>query len=49
MNHGKFEAWFEGYEDRIQSFLIEITRKQIIIRKVLCFSWLRVENFEALQ
>jgi len=31
LNHGRLEAWFEGHEDRIQTFLIEITRKQIII------------------
>jgi len=23
-NHGRLEAWFEGHEDRIQVFLIEI-------------------------
>jgi len=48
VNHGKLEAWFEGHEDRIQTSLIEITRKQIIITKVLRFSWLRAENFKVL-
>jgi len=40
---------FEGHEDSIQTFLIEITRKKITIPKVLCFSWLMAKNFEVLQ
>ena len=49
LNHGRLEEWFEGHEDRIQTFLIEITRKQMILPKVLCMSWLRVENFGTLK
>jgi len=49
LNHGRLESWFEGCEDRIQTFLIKITRKQIIIHKVLRLSWMRVENFWTLQ
>jgi len=33
----------------IQTFLIEITRKQMIIPKVLRMSWLKVENFGTLE
>jgi len=44
LNHGRIEVWFEGHEDRIQTFLIEINRKQIILPK-----WLRVENFGTLE
>jgi len=47
--HGRLEAWFKGHKEKIQVFLIKITRKQIIIPKVLCFSLLRVESFGALQ
>jgi len=48
LNNGRLEAWFEGHEDMIQTFLIEITRKQMIFPKVLRLSWLRVENFGTL-
>jgi len=34
-HHGRIEAWFEGHEDNIQVFLIEMTRKEINIPKVL--------------
>jgi len=49
LNHGRLEAWFEVHEDRIQTFLIEITRKQIILPKVIRLSWLRIENFGTLE
>jgi len=49
LNHGRLEDWFEGHEDRIQTFLIEITRKQMIIPKVLHLSWLKAENFGTLE
>jgi len=49
LNHGRLEAWFEGHKDRIQTFLIEITRKPIILPKVFRMSWLRVENFGTLE
>ena len=45
MNQGRLEVWFEGHEERIQTFLIEINRKQIILPKVIHMSWLMVENF----
>jgi len=45
LNHGRLEVWFEGHEDSIQTLLIEINRKQIILRKVIHMSWLKVENF----
>ena len=45
MNQGRLEVWFEGHEDRIQTFLIEINRKQIILPKVIHISWLGAENF----
>jgi len=41
LNHGRLEEWFEGHEDRIQTFLIEMNRKQMIFPKVICMSWLR--------
>jgi len=44
MNQGRLEIWFEGHEDKIQTFLIDINRKQIILPKVI-HAWLRVENF----
>jgi len=40
LNHGRLEVWFEDHEDIIQTFLIEINRKQIIILKVIHMSWL---------
>jgi len=46
-HHGKIEAWFEGHEDNIQVFLIEMTRKHINIPKVLRYSWLRTKGFES--
>ena len=49
MNQGRLEIWFEGHEDRIEIFLIEINRKQIIIHKVIRMSWLRAENFGNLE
>jgi len=49
LNHGRLEVWFEGHEDIIQTFLIEINRKQIILPKVIRMSWLRVENFGTLE
>jgi len=45
MNQGRLEVWFEGHEDKIQTFLSEIDRKQIILPMVTRMSWLRVENF----
>jgi len=48
LNHGRLESWFKGLEDRIQTFLVEITRKQIINPKMLRLSWLSVENFDTL-
>ena len=47
-HHGTIEAWFEDHEDNLQVFLIEMTRKQINIPKVLRFLWLRTEGFESL-
>jgi len=48
-HHGRIEAWFEGHEDNIQMFLIDMTMKQISIPKVLKYSWLRAERlFESL-
>jgi len=41
MNQGRLEIWFKGHEDIIQTFLIEINRKQIILPKVIRMSWLR--------
>jgi len=49
LNHGRLEEWFEGHKDRIQTFLIEINRKQMILPKVICMSWLRAENFGTLE
>ena len=49
LNHERLEVWFKGHEDRIQTFLIKITRKQMIIPKVLCLSCLRVKNFGTLE
>jgi len=49
LNHGRLKAWFEGHEERIQTFLIKITRKQIILPKVLRMSWLKAENFVILE
>jgi len=49
LKHGRIEEWFEGHEDRIQIFLIEINRKQMILPKVICMSWLRAENFGTLE
>jgi len=49
LNHGRLEVWFEGHEDRIQTFLIKITRKHMIIPKVLCLSWLRAKNFGTIE
>ena len=49
MNQGRLEIWFEGHEDRIQTFFIEINRKQIILPKVIHMSWLRAENFGNLE
>jgi len=49
LNHGRLEAWFEEHEDRIQTFLIKITRKKIILPKVLCMSWLRAKTFGTLE
>ena len=49
LNHGRLEAWFEGHEDRIQTFLIEIIRKQIILSKVIRMSWMKAENFDTLE
>jgi len=47
-HHGRIKAWFEGHEDNIKVFLIDMTRKQISIPKVLRYSWLRVEGFKSL-
>jgi len=44
MNQGRLEVWFEGHEDKIQTFLIENNRKQIILLKLISMSWLRAEN-----
>ena len=49
MNQGRLEIWFEGHEDRIQTFFIEISRKQIILPKVIRMSWLRAKNFGNLE
>jgi len=49
MNQGRLEVWFQDHEDRIQAFLIEINRKQIILPKVNRMSWQRVENFGNLE
>jgi len=49
MNQGRLEIRFEGQEDRIQTILIEINRKQIIRPKVIRMSWLRAENFGNLE
>jgi len=43
-HQGRIEAWFEGNEDNIQVFLIEMTKKHISIPKVLRYSWLRTEG-----
>ena len=48
-NHGRLEARFKGHEDRIQTLLIQITRKQMITPKVLHLSWLRTKNFGTLE
>jgi len=47
-HHVRIEAWFKDHEDNIQVFLIDMTKKQICIPKVLRFSWLRAENFKSL-
>jgi len=49
MNQGRLEIWFEGHKDKIQTFFIEINRKQIILPKVIRMSWLRAENFGNLE
>jgi len=49
MNQGRLAIWFEGHEDRIQTFFIEINRKQIILPKVIHMSWLRAKNFGNLE
>jgi len=49
LNHGRLEVWFEGHEDIIQTFFIEINRKQIILHKVIRMSWLRAKNFDTLE
>ena len=48
MNQGRLEVWFEGYEDRIQTFLIEINSKQVILPKVIYMSWLKQKTLETL-
>jgi len=49
LNNGRLEVWFKGHEDKIQTFLIEINWKQIILPKMIHMSWLRVENFGNLE
>jgi len=45
---GELKLGLKEMSDNIQVFLIEMTRKQINIPKVLTYSWLRTEGFEAL-
>jgi len=40
------EAWFEGNEENIQAFLIEMTRKLINIPKVMVFFYMKHQKLK---